>query len=142
MKTFKLEGGDLVIGSGGFTTVRGSDKLQQDLGAIVREELGTDRFHPRWGTVLHRYIGRPIDRESAMYVKGEINRLLQNYMMVQTNLLQADATAGHRPRFTPSEVISAVREVSVQQRRDYFNIKVTVRTFAGADVTILRTVGL
>lgn len=139
MKTLELRNGDLVLGPGGFGMVSGAAKVKQDLGAIVREALGTDRFHPRFGSVMEDYVGRYQDAESVMLIKGELHRLVQNYMMVQTEQITADMAERRRPRYAPDEIVSSVQSVQVQHRYDRINVKVVVRTYEGDDVTILRT---
>lgn len=140
MKTLTLRNGDLALGPGGHQVATGVTKLRQDLGVLVREELGVDRFHPSWGTILPRYVGGTADPELAMYVRSEVNRLLQNYIAAQTLQMEADATAGRRPRYTSDEILAVVDGVQVQTIGTRLNVKVTVRTAAGSTATILRTV--
>jgi hypothetical protein len=142
MKTLELRNGDLVIRPGGFGMVRGTKKVQQDLGTIVREALGTDRFHPRFGTVLHDYLGGYQDATAYALIRGELHRLINNYIMVQTGAIQADMARGRRPRYGPEEIITSVQAIQIQQRLDRFNVKVVVRTASGEDVTLLRSVGV
>lgn len=140
MRTLELRNGDLVLGPGGYSMVQGAAKVRQDLAAIVREAIGTDRFHPRFGTVLYDYLGGYQDTEVLMLIRAEVHRCIQNYMMVQSEQVTSDMAAGRRPRYTPDELVAGVDSVQVQSRYDRFNIKVTVSTASGDDVTLLRTV--
>ena len=112
------------------------------MGIMVREPLGVDRFHPRWGTILEDFIGEPISQESEMRVRAEIQRLIQNYVVMQTRQIQADHDAGRRPRFRPSEIVTDVAGIDIQQRYDRLNVRVHLLTASGEEVTVLRSVGV
>lgn len=142
MKTLELRNGDLVLGAGGYSMVAGPQKVIQDMGIMVREPLGVDRFHPRWGTILDDFIGEAINEESEMRVRAELQRLIQNYVVMQTRQIQADHDAGRRPRFRPSEIVTDVAGIDVQQRFDRINVRVHLITASGEEVTILRSVGV
>lgn len=142
MKSPKLVNGDFQIGPGGYLMVEGSQKVIQDLGAIVREPYGQDRFHPRWGTILEDYIGRAIGKESSALIRSEIQRLIQNYIVVQNQQMEKDAQAGRKPRYKPSEIVSAVSGIAVQQAYDRINVKVSVETQNGESFDILRSVSV
>lgn len=142
MKQLALRNGDLAIEPDGLAMVRGVDKLRQDLGAMVREALGTDRFHPRFGTVLQEYVGRPPNAETSMLIRGEIQRCVQNYMMIQDEAITRDMADGRQPRFAPEEIVISIGSIQIQQRFDRLNVKVSVATLAGGDVTVLRSLGV
>lgn len=142
MKQLELRNGDLVVGPGGHGTVRGARRIQQDLGAAVREAIGTDRFHPRWGTILQDYVGGVQNDESTMMIRAEIARVVQNYIVIQTEQITADMGLGLRPRYAPDEIVADVGNIEIQQRYDQVNVRVSVRTLQGDDVTILRSVGV
>lgn len=140
MKQLLLRNGDLVLGPGGLATVSGRDKIAQDLGAAVREVLGTDRFHPKWGTVLHEYLGGYQSDEARMLVQSEIHRVIQNYIVMQTNEIVRDADLGLKSRFSPDEIVSSVTNVETQTVGDRLNVRVTVSTAAGSSVSVVRSV--
>lgn len=141
MKQLEIRNGDLVLGAGGFASIKGESKLRQDLGIIMREGLGEDRFHPRWGSVLGNYAGEMISSETIGLIKGEIHRLIQNYMVTQSQQIEADLNARRHPRHTPDEVVVSVSNIAVQQWQDRINVKVSVNTLAGGTLSILRSVG-
>jgi phage baseplate assembly protein W len=96
MKTFQIQGGDLVIGPGGYATVSGPKKVLQDLSILVREPYGIDRFHPQWGGILEEFVGQEVNPVSRALVRGEIERLLQNYMVMQSRQIAADMSREHQ----------------------------------------------
>lgn len=142
MKQIEIRNGDFILGPGGLATVRGETKLRQDLGIIMREGLGVDRFHPKWGSVLADYAGDMVSSESIGLIKGEVHRLIQNYMVIQSQQVESDLGSGRSPRYTPEEIIIGVSGIEVQQRYDRLNVKVSVQTLAGGTLAILRTVGV
>lgn len=142
MKTPRLVNGDFQIGPGGFVMIDGSQKVVQDLGVMVREPFGGDRFHARWGTILDDLIGRAIGAESSTYIRSEIQRLVQNYIMVQSQQIERDIAAGRKPRYRPEEIVTGVGGMSVQQAYDRINVKVSVTTQDGNNFDIVRSVSV
>lgn len=140
MKTFQIRNGDLVIGAGGYATLTGVPKVYQDLGILVREPLGEDRFHPQWGGILQEFIGRIITQDARTDVVNEIQRLTQNYIVMQSRQMTVDLSLNRRPRYSPEEIVVSLENVDVQQRGDRLNVKVTVSTASGEVVDIVRTV--
>lgn len=140
MKTFQIQGGDLVIGPGGYATVAGPRKVLQDLSILVREPYGIDRFHPQWGGILEEFVGQEVSPVSKALVRGEIERLLQNYMVMQSRQIAADMSLRRKPRFGPGEIIEEVESIKIQQAFDRLNIKVTIRTVSGETIDIIRSV--
>lgn len=140
MKTFLIDGGDLVLGQQGYATVEGPPKLRQDLGVAVREPYGCDRFHPRWGSLLYEYVGMQADQEAAAYVRGEITRLIQNYIHVQGAILAKDRAANRRPRYGRGEMISDIKGIDIQQSFAQFKVRVTLLTLSDVEVTLTQTV--
>jgi hypothetical protein len=140
MKTFRLDNGDLSLGQDGYALVEGSDKLRLDLSVAMREPFGCDRFHPRWGSLLYDYTGKVVDDETGAYIKGEITRLVQNYVYVQGELLSKDVAAGRRPRFSRGEVVSDMSGIDLQGLFDSYKVRVRLRTLSGEEVTLLQTV--
>lgn len=141
MKSPQLVAGDFVVGSGGFVMVSGTQKVYQDLSVLVRETLGEDRFHPRWGTILGDFIGTPIGQSSEADVRNEINRVIQNYMIMQSAQVRGDVAMSRRPRFRPDEIVSAIDGIDIQQVQDRLNVRVRVSTASGSSIDLVRTVG-
>lgn len=142
MKQLQLRNGDFVPAPGGFAVVQGAAKIQQDLGAALRETLGDDRFHPRFGTVLGSVVGTVQGVEAQALIQSEITRMISNYMAVQTEKINADTTAGVKSRYTPDEIVSSVESIEVQQTYDTINVRVSISTAQGSIVTVLRSVGV
>lgn len=141
MKTFQLRNGDFVVGAGGFVEITGTQKVYQDLAVLVREPYGEDRFHTDWGGILDEFIGTAIDTQAVAEVRNEIQRLIQNYIVMQSNQISADNAMSRRPRYSPEEIVVGVDSIDVNTTYDKINVRVRIRTAAGESVDILRTVG-
>lgn len=140
MKTLQITDGDLVLNSGSYGEVTGEAKLTQDLALALREPLGSDRFHTRWGSQLDRLLGHPITPELAQKIKWETERVVDNYMAVQRDNINRDATIGSRSRYGTGEVVNQVKEVLVRQQLDSFHVKVVLTTLTGNEVALITTV--
>ena len=140
MKTLLIENGDFVIGPGGFVSVDGPMKVKQDLAVAVREPYGSDRFHPRWGSLLHEYVGMAADDEMDLRVRAEITRLIQNYQFSQGQILERDTMRGRRSRFSTGELVDALQSIEVRQEFDRYHVRVTLRTLGRQEISLVRTV--
>lgn len=140
MKQLQLSNGDLVLGPGGFGMVSGAKKVAQDLGVAVREPIGCDRFHPGWGTILSDFIGQNQDSETQMMIRGEVSRVLQNYIVMQADQIIRDMDAGARSRFAAEEIVTSVRSIETQQKDDKIAVRVIVNTSSGGTVSVVRNV--
>jgi phage baseplate assembly protein W len=136
MKTFALSEGDLVIGPRGFMPITGSNKLRQDLGVALREPVNADRFHPGWGSALSNYVGNVADPTVNALIVSEIARVLNNYVAVQRDLRQRDATNGRINRFSPGEIIQEIKGITVTQSFDSFNVRIALVTLSQDEVVL------
>lgn len=141
MKTLLLDDGDLVLGSGSFETVTGPTKLRQDLSYAMREPIGTDRFHPGWGSILPSLVGEPITDTLLTRVEGEVRRVLDNYVVVQRDRMSRDRRSGQPSRFTSGEVIDTVKAVSVRPDWDRVHVRADIRTLTADEVVVFTVRG-
>jgi hypothetical protein len=142
MKTFLIQNGDLVLGPGGFTTVTGAAKVKQDLAVAVKEPLGTDRFHPRWGSLLGNFVGTVGDPFTRQQVVSEITRIIRNYVAVHGDQLRADITGGRRSRYSTHELVADIDGVDVRQEFDRLYVRVNIRTVGGDQVVLTSATGV
>jgi hypothetical protein len=140
MRGLLIENGDLVVGQGGFVLTDGPAKVRQDLNHAAAEPLGIDRFHPKWGSLLDRFVGQPNSEEIVALVRGEMNRLVQNYISIQNYNLREDQRLGRRNRYRASELVSTVEAIDVRQEYDRFFVRVRVTTFGGETITLAGSV--
>lgn len=140
MKSLAIQNGDLVLGPEGFATVSGAAKVRQDLGIALREPVGNDRFHPRWGSLLPSYIGNPIGDSTIMVVRSETYRVIQNYVYIQAASVKDDVARSRQARYGASEIIKDIKKVDVRQDHSRLLVKVFLVTLGNDDVTIIQSV--
>lgn len=136
MKTFALVQGDLSPSGGGYLMYEGAAKINQDLTLAMKEEYGTDRFHPRWGSVLKRYIGLPMTAEVKAKTLTEVNRVLNNYITIQNARIVADNTTSSASRFSTDDVVQSIVNLSAQQVYDSLLVSVTLQTVSRQQINI------
>jgi phage baseplate assembly protein W len=140
MRQFAIQDGDLVLSRGGFALVSGQAKVKQDLGCALREPIGTDRFHPGYGSLLAGFIGQAITRETSAMIEAEVYRVVKNYMLTRMAVIQDDFTNGRKPLYEAAEIIQNIDEVRLRQEADRFYVLVRLSTLARERVTIITTV--
>lgn len=141
MKTLLLSQGDLVIAPHGHATITGSPKIRQDLALALGEALGHDRFHPEWGSVLARYVGKPITAEVDLAVKAEVNRVMGVYIEKQRIAIENDSIRSRRSRMSLADVVRRVVHIQTEINADTIKVFLVLETMSRERVTISRTVG-
>jgi len=142
MRGWQLQDGDLVLGGAGFAEVTGSDKIAQDMSIATAEPFGCDVYHPSWGSLLINYVGQTVGALTQSMISAEINRLINNYMTIQTATVNAAAVNGIQSPYAVSDLVAGVASIDVIQSYDSFNVSVTLLTAANQTVTIANTVTL
>lgn len=140
MKSLALVAGDLHLGPGGYQTVTGRDRIRQDLALALGEEVGHDRFHTEWGSVLIRYIGQPLSEEVLFQVRAEVTRVAQQYIRAQNATLARTVLNQTRPTYTTDDVVTGITEATAEMSYDTIKVRITLQTQAGRQITISRTV--
>ena len=142
MKTLALRDGDLALDGNGYAMVDGIDRVKQQIGLCLRELYGTDRFHPRWGSVLPQWIGRAIvDSSLPIELKSELSRVVRNFVSSQNAAIERRAIRGYRPVLSPSEIIVAINGIETEQQQDTIVAKMTLQTSGGQSFTITTAPG-
>lgn len=141
MKTLALINGDLAIGTNGaYLLYSGVPRIKQDLTLALTEEYGTDRFHPTYGSIVQSYLGQILSAELMQLVRAEVNRVLQNYLVIQQNEVLRDTLVDVTNRFDTSDVVQAVNNVSARAVLDTIYLSATLTTLSRETVTISRQV--
>lgn len=141
MRQIALINGDIAIGTdGGMLMHSGAARIKQDLTLALAEEYGTDRFHPTWGSVLPQYLGQLLTAEMQQLVRAEVNRVIQNYIVIQQNDVVRDTTVDVRGRYDTSDVVQSVGAISVVQVLDAVYLSATLTTLARQTVSVSQQV--
>src|ERR1044071_7731060 len=137
MKSLGLIQGDLAIsGNGDYFTVSGVDRIRQDLTLALTEDLGADGFHPGWGSIVKEYIGQPVTPQLQQAVKAEVNRVVQNYIVLQQQEVIRDSQYDVAGRFDTSDVVQNVSSIQVRALYDTIYVSATLTTLARETITI------
>lgn len=141
MKTLALANGDLVAGPGGYATISGAAKVQQEIALDLGEEYGHDRFHPdTWGSTVMNYIGQPIDDSVELDVRSEIARTLAQYIATQQQEVYRDFVNGSRSRYSANDVVVGVSSISSSINDTSILISLILETQDGSTIEVNRTV--
>lgn len=136
MKTLALMNGDLMPAQGGYLLFTGVDRIRQDLTLALMEEYGTDRFHPKWGSVIRQYIGNVISPQLQQLVRAEVNRIVQNYILIQQAEVLRDSQVDIKGRFSTSDVVRSVVGIKTSTYVDRIDVQLALETLARTTVTI------
>lgn len=141
IKTLALVNGDLAIGTNGaYLLYSGVSRIKQDLTLALTEEYGTDRFHPTYGSIVQSYLGQVLSAELMQLVRAEVNRVLQNYLVIQQNEVLRDTVIDVTNRFDTSDVVQSVDNVAARAVLDTIYLSATLTTLSRETVTISRQV--
>jgi phage baseplate assembly protein W len=141
MDAFALVHGDLVLdGSGGYAMLSGADRIRQDLSLALLEEYGSDRFHPKYGSIVKSYIGNTVDENLQQLVKAEVNRVVTTYIGIQQAEVLRDSTVDIAGRFNTSDVVRNITSIDVHTTYDTIYVAATLETLARETITISKQV--
>lgn len=141
IQTLALVHGDLVIGSdGNYLLYTGADRIRQDLTLALTEEYGTDRFHPGFGSIVQEYLGRPITPDLQLLVQAEVNRVIQNYLIIQQNEVIRGTLYDVAGTYNTADVVRSVDSITVRAVMDTIYIAVALTTLARQTITISKQV--
>jgi len=141
IKTLALINGDLAIGTNGaYLLYSGVPRIKQDLTLALTEEYGTDRFHPTYGSIVQSYLGQILSAELMQLVRAEVNRVLQNYLIIQQNEVLRDTVIDVANRYDTSDVVQSVDNVQARAVLDTIYLSATLTTLSRESVTISRQV--
>lgn len=141
INTLALINGDLAIGTNGaYLLYSGVSRIRQDLTLALTEEYGTDRFHPTYGSIVQSYLGQILSAELMQLVRAEVNRVLQNYLIIQQNEVLRDTLIDVANRYDTSDVVQSVDSVQARAVLDTIYLSATLTTLSRESVTISRQV--
>lgn len=154
MHKLKVQNGDFVLGPNNqLVTVRGKEKLVQDLRLFLQEPLGTSYLTPRFGSTLNSMAARdPLGRQQSAYVGTEMNevaiaeivaevdRVLSVYQQGQVNAVKDAKTSGMLYMFSRGEILNTINKIDSQIVGDVVVIKADITTGTGENLQITATV--
>ena len=130
----KIKNGDISLNrDGSITTVVGNNKLRQDILKILLTDLGSNKYHKRYGSYIGRLnIG---DISDNMLISLDLERSAMNAVK---NLMVLQRFQAKRQGLSPGEIIVDINNISVT-RDDLdprlYNVTVSVMTREITDFT-------
>ena len=130
----KIVNGDFLVSPNGeVQTVESLEKLKQDVTKILLTELGSNVYHPWYGSELADGVVGYATSAQVIAQNAElvITNALENIMALEVEQM-ANQTV------TPQEALGAIQEVSVEQEPSdprQWNIRVKVLTRALTEIT-------
>jgi len=130
----KIVNGDFLVSpSGEVQIVESLEKLKQDVIKILLTEIGTNVYHPWYGSELSDgVVGYATSAQIiAQNAEMAVTNALENIMALQAEQM-ANQTV------TPQEALGAIQEVSVEQEPSdprQWNVRVKILTRALTEIT-------
>lgn len=137
-----ISDGDLVLSGSALLTISGPSRIKQDLTIALRDQYGADPNHPYWGSILDRYIGLPLNDSQQAQVVAEVQRVLNNYVAVQADMVNSAVVNSVKGTLDTSDVIRSVVAIDTTVTMDQILIQVTLQTMSGDSVTVTRSVSV
>lgn len=130
----KIKNGDISLNrDGSITTVIGNNKLRQDILKILLTDLGSNKYHKRYGSYIGRLnIG---DISDNMLISLDLERSAMNAIK---NLMALQRFQAKKQGLNPGEIIVDINSVSVTRDEldpRLYNITVSVMTREITDFT-------
>jgi len=138
-KSLSIALGDLNVTGRHYDTVRGKDKLMQDLRCLLIEQVGTDPATPGWGSALDTdsYVGAVYSDALAAEARMDIMALLQGYQAAQLEKLKQETIQyDGLNTFEEGEVIESIDEITTLQVGTTLLVRINLTTVAGDQIRI------
>jgi hypothetical protein len=89
---------------------------------------------------VQAYLGQVLSADIMQLVRAEVNRVLQNYLVIQQNEVIRDTVVDVQGRYDTSDVVQSVDNVAARSVLDTIYITATLTTLSRESVTISRQV--
>lgn len=150
MHKLKVQNGDLVMGPNNqLKTVRGEEKLIQDLTLFLMEPIGTSFLTPRFGSTLNSMSSRdPMGRQQSSFIgtnmtevavaeiAAEVDRVLSVYQQGQVNSVKDAKNNGMLYMFSRGEILNTINSIDSEIIDDMVLIKASITTGLGETIGI------
>lgn len=138
--SLSLENGDLAKGvRNSLSTVRGAEKVAQDLQCWLLAPYGSDLLQPSYGSFIEYPEGSTVNvagsaialpSEVVSIVTSEVNRIVTAYQTIQRVRLEAEAATFGRHTFSDDEIVADFN-VETQQLLDTLYVNITLTMISG-----------
>jgi hypothetical protein len=127
--SLRLSNGDFTPSGGSYALARGENKLIQDLRCRILERIGTDPFHPEFGSDIDSpsVIGQTTDF-AAIEIESEIRRVITDLQKQQIQRAQVEQLTRGRTTLDKGEVLVSLSNLELTQSLDQILVKITLIT--------------
>lgn len=124
--SLRIANGDLVPSRGSVLVARNETKLVQDLRGFILQELGTDMYHPTYGSTIQDAVG--VDFRVTMDIELELKRIVRLYQERQVARARTDQVARGRISLEQGEVLVSLEGISFTQNQDRLTVDMKIKT--------------
>jgi phage baseplate assembly protein W len=120
----KITNGDLVIQNGDLSTIKGTDKLIQDILKIALTTAGANVLQPWYGSLVSKtLIGSALRTDIiSSYAKSQLQTAIETLKKLQN----IQVSSGQK--MTPDEQIAFIKDISIQRdSSDPRNFRVSIQ---------------
>lgn len=135
----------MAVGPKGHAIASGQRRVLQTLSTALREPVGSDRFHPMWGSTLHDFIGTAASLPFPVgtLVQSEVQRVVElwakgQFLQFQRNV---EKPVEQRANYVASEVVTGIDSPETRVGLDRVAVKVTLQTLSGEQMTVVQSMG-
>jgi phage baseplate assembly protein W len=140
-KSLQLVNGDLFISNRSLQTIRGKDKLFQDLSLWLRERIGTDPMTPTYGSTLDggtindqdvpSFIGTTLNPFLIGQIQAEVYGNIIKYQKAQLEKMKSEASIYQgKNTLDPDEVINTIDSIKTSNVGTSVVVQVTLTTLS------------
>lgn len=140
--SLQLRNGDLFHHDGHYATCEGPVKLVQDLRLALLEHMGSDDFHPDFGstfgggrypdgTEVEGVIGSLNFNQAALDIETDIRRIESDHQERQLNRMQSDSITYGRTTLRRDEILEAITAIRFAQVGTTLFCEITVKPTSG-----------
>lgn len=128
--SLRISDGDFVASQGALDVVRGEPKLVQDLRNHILEELGTDPYHPTYGSSLEQnpdIVGSTF-QISTLEIDIELRRIVNEYQRRQVERARNDQAVRGKISLDRGEVLVSLQSITFEQKEDRLTVTMSITT--------------
>lgn len=147
-KSLALVNGDLAISSRSLKTIRGKEKLFQDLSLYLLEKVGTDPMTPTYGSTLDggflegqetpSFIGQKLNPIIEGQIQAEVYRVISAYQLNQLEKIKTEASIYQgRNTLDSDEVIKTIDSINTSTVGTTVVVNVVLTTMSASQIALV-----
>lgn len=135
--SLRIENGDFRSSRGSLDVARNQTKLVQDLRCFILEEMGTDKYHPSYGSKINDATTIGVDADEATSeIESEIQRIVALYQRNQVSRARDDNIARGVVSLDQGEVLVALNSINFEQKEDRLTVRLVIQTGDSSNIDL------